>query len=137
MFVFIVNFIMRFLAICVLSLIYLLPSLGLAISKHYCGGEVSSVSFIPFHEHTCGCGDEEMDSDCCKDEFCFIKLDDSQQKTQNVQIPSDELGPAIACNFVDASLSNIFSIKNIVPCFDQHDYGFRQCLYKKYHAYLI
>jgi hypothetical protein len=128
---------MKYFASIVLSLLYLLPSVGLAISKHYCGGEISSVSCLPFHEHDCGCGEKEMDSDCCKDEFCFIKLEDSQQKTQNIQIPKNDFPPLLAGNFTNVLSSIGISCVNHFHFLNQPDSGFRQCLYKKYHAFLI
>lgn len=64
----------------------MLPSIGLTISRHYCGGELSSVSALPFHKHTCGCGDKAMDKNCCKDELTIIKIEDDQSKTQVAEV---------------------------------------------------
>jgi hypothetical protein len=127
----------RILSVILLLFLYLLPNIGLSISKHFCGGELSSISAFPFHDHDCGCGDEAMDNDCCKDEFSFLKLEDSQQKTQQVQISFEEFNSQFACHFEIESLFYLLPKRVITSCIDPPDYGLRQCLYKKYQSLLI
>lgn len=69
-------------AIVFFLLIYLLPSIGITISKHYCGGELSSTNILCLGEHECGCGEKKMKADCCRDEATVIKIDDSQNYSQ-------------------------------------------------------
>ncbi|MEX1189517.1 MAG: hypothetical protein WED33_09685 [Bacteroidia bacterium] len=120
-----------------LSLIYLLPSIGLTISKHYCGGEISSISALPFHAHACGCDEEEMDSNCCQDEFTVIKLNDSQNKTEESAFNLNAFSLSIAY-FPENNI--IFNKRANVPIFiwgDPPDWGLHKSLYKKNQTYLI
>ena len=52
---------------------------GVYVHAHFCGGELSSVSFFALDDaDACGCGDESMASDCCKDVLHFYKVDTHQ-----------------------------------------------------------
>lgn len=76
---------MKRIASILLMLLYLVPSIGVTVSKHYCGGKVTSVSFSPIKMgHKCPCGSKKMKKGCCKDEAAFFKLSDEQQKTQQL-----------------------------------------------------
>jgi hypothetical protein len=56
-----------------LTLIYLLFSTGIHISKHFCGTELASIEFYGEAEK-CACGaDAEEDGNCCKDETKIFK----------------------------------------------------------------
>jgi hypothetical protein len=49
------------------------------VHAHFCGGELSSVSYFAIDDaDVCGCGDEAMASDCCKDILHFYKVDAHQ-----------------------------------------------------------
>lgn len=61
-------------AILLFAFNYLLSVTGLALNKHYCGGELSCVSlWIP--DDCCECPDE-TDSSCCADSGVFLKASD-------------------------------------------------------------
>lgn len=63
-----------------LLLLYLIPSIGVSGSFHYCGGELASVVIIPTDEHPCACGpDEPMDEGCCSDEAFSFKIKDNHK----------------------------------------------------------
>lgn len=52
---------------CLALVAYLLMHIGVPVFKHYCGGELESISVF-VKEASC-CGEEEDEpSDCCKDE---------------------------------------------------------------------
>jgi hypothetical protein len=74
----------RFLSI-ILSFLYISLSTSAAISIHYCGGELESISINSYSEGCC-CGSSEMSRDCCKDESLVLKLDTDQTITsvQNI-----------------------------------------------------
>lgn len=76
---------MRRITVILLVLLYLVPSIGVTVSTHYCGGRVTSVS-IKFldNRHKCPCGSKKMKKGCCKDEASYFKLSDEQQKTQKL-----------------------------------------------------
>lgn len=66
-------------------LLYLLPTIGVTVSAHFCEGKLKSLSFNPFDvENRCSCGSKKMKKDCCKDETTTIKLDENQKKPQLV-----------------------------------------------------
>jgi len=65
----------------ILSVLLLVSTMGLAISKHYCGGSLISTSF--FHEAESCCGD----SDCCQNEPNFYQVDDDFSLASISEIP--------------------------------------------------
>lgn len=74
----------RFLSI-ILSFLYISLSTSAAISIHYCGGELESIS-INSQSEGCCCGSSEISRDCCKDESLVLKLDTDQtiSSVQNI-----------------------------------------------------
>lgn len=63
-----------------LFFMYLIPSIGVSGSVHYCGGEVAAVVIIPTDEHPCACGpNEPMDGGCCQDEAFSFKIKDNHK----------------------------------------------------------
>jgi hypothetical protein len=73
----------------VMSAIYLLFSIGIVTSTHYCMGKKSSVAYFTSESQPCACSLFSAGKDtCCDDEHDLIKLDDSQKV-----IPALELSP--------------------------------------------
>lgn len=62
---------------------YLITAIGLNLSLHHCGGEITSVSFGIEHGSDCPCGSKEMKKDCCDDEHVNIKLNSEQQSSNS------------------------------------------------------
>ena len=61
----------------ILSLVYLLASVGVMVNVHYCGGKVMDVKLFSAVESCCG--DEEPKSlKCCHEENLVFQLDDEQ-----------------------------------------------------------
>ena len=58
--------------------IYLLLTTGIQVDRHFCGGELASVSYF-FGKTSCACGDEVLEMDCCEDVSETIALEDDQQ----------------------------------------------------------
>lgn len=71
----------KFLSISLLFL-YLVSSIGIIISLHYCGGSLASLSLS--QNASCCCDDnvKDMKEGCCKDEVKFIKITDDQNKAE-------------------------------------------------------
>lgn len=69
----------KFLSISLLFL-YLVASIGLTISLHYCGGNLASLGF--FETPTCCCDDvtEKKKDDCCKNENKSFKITTDQNQ---------------------------------------------------------
>jgi len=63
---------------------YLIASLGISGSMHYCGGNLASISFGSDGTNKCACGSENMEKDCCQDKDFYLRLDDGQQKPPQV-----------------------------------------------------
>jgi hypothetical protein len=59
---------------------YLLVSVGITLSMHFCGDSITSVQLLPFAAHniSCGCDDAATPDDCCKTEIKSIQLNDDQ-----------------------------------------------------------
>jgi len=67
----------------VLASYYLILSLGLSVSAHYCLGEISSLSVLVAAD-PCACGaDEPMP--CCNTETVSISLEDEQVSAKSIQ----------------------------------------------------
>jgi hypothetical protein len=80
----------------------MIPAIGVTVSAHYCGGKVTSVSLNPIDtKHKCPCGSKKMPKNCCKDETTTVKLDDEQQKAQQIScnaVKFTDFQPAIPTN---------------------------------------
>ena len=61
-----------------ISLVFLLliSTIGLSVSKHYCGGILMDVAI---NSHTDGCGEGDMPMGCCTDETQLYAIDDDYQ----------------------------------------------------------
>ncbi len=66
-----------------LFFLYLIPSIGIEVSAHYCGGELAKIIVIPSDEHPCPCNPKDMKDNCCSDKNFQFKLDVEHQKTIN------------------------------------------------------
>lgn len=60
---------------------YLIGSLGLPITVHYCGGIAVAVAVNDKPDCCCD-NEEEQASDCCKDELKYVKIDNEQLKSE-------------------------------------------------------
>jgi hypothetical protein len=66
---------MRKLGAILLLILFLAPTLGFCVHKHYCGDYLKEVNlFIDANEDDC-CGDWEKEADCCNDEEFIYQLD--------------------------------------------------------------
>lgn len=70
-----------------LLLLYIIPTIGVSVSSHYCGGKLASVSLkLLDMGHKCPCGDKPMKKSCCKDEVKTFKLKSEQQKSSQLAL---------------------------------------------------
>jgi len=70
---------MKKITLILIAALYFICASGVYIHAHFCGGELSSVSYFGLHENgDCGCGDEAEDANCCKDILHFYKVDTHQ-----------------------------------------------------------
>jgi hypothetical protein len=78
---------LKFIGILV-TLLYMTVTSGMAISIHYCMGEVSSVALgaAPAKDAPCGtCG---MDEGCCHQETGMVKLSDAHRANPGLPTPA-------------------------------------------------
>jgi hypothetical protein len=76
------NKIMRKFVVTLLLLLYMIPTFGVNVNVHYCGGELSSISIGAKSENPCTCGSKKMKKNCCEDKTFSYEVDDNQAKTQ-------------------------------------------------------
>jgi hypothetical protein len=71
---------------------YLLVSVGVTLSLHFCGDSITSVQMLPFASKNdrCGCDDVTAPDDCCKTEIKSIQLNDDQLVAITVQPDSPQ-----------------------------------------------
>lgn len=75
-----------------LMFLYLIPTIGITGSVHYCGGEIAAIVILPIDEHPCACGPSEpMEDGCCADKAFSIKIKDTH-KNADVKILINDIG---------------------------------------------
>ncbi len=100
----------------IFSLLLLVSTTGLAISKHYCTGELVSISIFNEAESCCDSGD------CCKNETELIQLDVDYSVSSPVVLPEsvqiDLLAFSLAVlnlNFEENSATPEFILSDLPP----------------------
>lgn len=83
----------------ILSLLLLISTSGLAISKHYCGGELISTSVFTEADSCCD------SDDCCKNETELIQLDVDYSVSSTVVVPESAQVDLLAFSLVVFNLS--------------------------------
>ena len=73
---------MKKFVVAILLLLYLIPTFGINVTVHYCGGEISTISFGTVTKDKCACGSKKMKKNCCEDKNFSFEVDDNQAKTQ-------------------------------------------------------
>ena len=73
---------MKNFLITILLLLYLIPTFGVNVNVHYCGGEFASLTFGTSEKNKCACGSKKMKKDCCEDKTFSYEVDDEQAKIQ-------------------------------------------------------
>lgn len=130
---------MKKIALLLLLFLYLIPAIGVTVSTHFCGGKIASVSFNPFvTNHKCPCGSKKMKKDCCKDETTSFKLDNEQQKTQQVlcnfvtgtSIIQPAILTAVTFGYKTALLTTWFEYHTHPPDDLKHSLFIRHCIFR-------
>lgn len=68
-------------------LIYVIPTVGMSMTMHYCGGELSSIELGFTNTKSCGCSVKSEKKGCCDDKTVTIKSDTKHQKTNEAKVP--------------------------------------------------
>lgn len=130
----------RFLSIFLLFL-YLVSSIGVTVSAHYCGGNLASLAFCQT-DLKCCC-DEKNDgktNDCCRDESKSIKISADQNKAEfnNKEFQTVEIGflPSVSTWSINKSILKKIST---LPLFIPDPPENRQLIpaYKRNHSFLF
>ena len=114
----------------IVLLCYLIPSFGLSVSAHYCGGKIRSISLTSSKPPHC-CGTKKMKPGCCKDKVCTFKINDaSQSVSSSTIIPYKiELSNSLFC-IVTSLAFNSHIISGPLPFYNHYPpLGSRQPLY--------
>ena len=83
-----------------LLFLYLIPSIGVNASFHYCGEDFAGIAVAGIHEHPCSCDpDIPMDADCCSDEDFSIKIKDNHKNVDSKILVKDVSKFAFALTF--------------------------------------
>lgn len=92
------------IALCAL---YLISVIGVALSFHFCGGKLASVSSIHTQASCKFCKSEKKTTagNCCKNTQLDVKVDDSHQASKTVNAP-DFFGFSA---FLPSSITELFS----------------------------
>lgn len=88
----------KFIVSIVLSL-YIASSIGVCVSMHYCGDNLTSTSILAVSSPKCPCGSEKMKKDCCEDKEVAYTIDDYQNHESNSSINFKLLPTFIAFDF--------------------------------------
>jgi hypothetical protein len=100
-------------------IVYLILTVGVAKSTHYCMGRFNNTTLFSFDSKKCACALlTSLKSSCCHDEVELISLDDDQQAEQAVQTNAPEffLIESLAFNSIQEiiSISSFYSQLNKV-----------------------
>ncbi len=75
---------MKKAAAILLFFLYVIPAVGINVSVHYCGGQISSVSLGLNNTDSCVCGSKKMDKSCCNDKQLSVKEESNHYKSSEV-----------------------------------------------------
>ncbi len=83
---------MKKVFVCILAVLYMAVSSGIAMEIHYCMGKKAGVEFYGSSSDKCGkCGMKDTKNGCCHDEHKFYKLSDSHKIVSNdIHFAADE-----------------------------------------------
>jgi len=68
-----------------LSLLLLIPTIGVSLEKHFCGDHLADVAF--FTGAGCGCDEEEENDDCCHEENEMYQMNLEQFSASVQRLP--------------------------------------------------
>lgn len=79
---------MKKISIAIFTMLFLVTTIGVRISYHFCGGHISSVQFFASEKQDqCPCGVRKMSRSCCEDKTTTIKLADQFRVAQKYICP--------------------------------------------------
>jgi hypothetical protein len=91
---------------------YLLVHVGVPVFKHYCGGELESISAFVKSDICCG-EEEEESSDCCDDEMEISQLQQDLVLSKLNKVPA---AIELSCFISSVIYSHLFSQQPYATC---------------------
>ncbi len=88
---------MKRAAVILITILYLLPVIGMTVSAHYCCGKLSSVSLNFLGKGKCPCGTKKMKKNCCKTKTCLLSIKDVQQNSPQLAIDFSKSFSFVPC----------------------------------------
>lgn len=73
----------KFLVFLLISL-YVVSAIGMTVTAHYCGGQLTSLGFNQTSLEKCKCGNAKMKKNCCQTKTCSFSIKDFQDKTAEI-----------------------------------------------------
>jgi hypothetical protein len=95
----------------ILSALLLFSTIGMVVSKHYCGTTLISIAVDKEAESCCG------DADCCHNENQYFNLDEDFSIPQISNIPVLAEFDIIGFGLMNEFLTETHESKNIIPAF--------------------
>ena len=106
---------MKKLIVFLLIGLYMIPTFGITVSIHYCGGKINSISILELGSHKGCCGGKAMKMDCCKDKKISIKKASSEEQvTKIIQLKISDFSTIIKVPLFVNSNFNLFETTNEV-----------------------
>lgn len=110
----------KFFSIAV-AFVYLILSVGVAKSTHFCMGRALPSAVFFFESDKCGCSELSTPDDCCDDQLEIVKIDDDQSAGSVLHSPAPEfnfigeLFSVSAQNFVRPISVDFVADRNLPP----------------------
>lgn len=120
---------MRRLSAILLLFTFLIANSGMAVTMHFCGGEITSIDFFSTEKKACECGDKLMKSSCCKDKTAVFKTKIDNEKVGQFILKSSTskynfksfnelvIAPLVQPRFYVLDLSLSYQFKPKVPIY--------------------
>ena len=96
----------------ILSVLLLISSIGIVISKHYCGTTLVSIAVDKEADSCCG------DADCCHNENQYYNLEEDFSVPQISNVPVLAEFDILGFELMNEFLTEIHESKNIIPAFN-------------------
>lgn len=97
---------MRKVGAILLLLIFLTPTIGFCVHKHYCGDHLKEVNLFHDADESKCCGEFEDEFDCCSDEEIVFQLDEDYSSSPKVDIESPDF--TVLQSFILVHLFDLF-----------------------------
>jgi len=110
---------MKKVFLAILTLSYIIASLGFTLKKQYCTGNMADRGLSHCISKICDkCGSEHInkkDKNCCRNENKFIKNDKDQNIPESVFHPTPSTDVALPPYFLELSFNEFASASEVIP----------------------